>query len=469
MVASVVAVPLAAITGLANQDPALLPFAWIITALLTAAVLRGSGSQSGEELLPMLLVATLGGLLALTAALLFRALPATFSAPESLVAWTLLSLLAVGAPPFGGALVAAARAPAALAAVIVPFGMALLGGGTILRFAALQNDVASDRWRVALIILGLLTMVVSAAGASRAERARPLIGHLFTAQLAAVLIACGLGGVAVTVAAPALLVSAVLSTHALLLALAALERRAGSDELEAIGAHGPLALPAVGWLIAAASAVGVPGTLGFWGRLWLLEDVQRAAPWALAPLLAASTLLALALVAPLAALLRRAVPENASRPASLTAVVPALAALPLLLAGAAPDALGWSWLRLAQVALAPDAPAAAPPLPGAIGQVAAAASTAALLMVVPLALRGRARRAAPAADPPAEGVLTPAALGESLSGLSWLATPDNLLSGIWAALVGSGRGLARLLGLLEHRYYLAGLVIAMIVVLLVFF
>jgi len=73
---------------------------------------------------------------------------------------------------------------------------------------------------------------------------------------------------------------------------------------------------------------------------------------------------------------------------------------------------------------------------------------------------------APGVPPP---LLTPAALGESLSGLSWLATPDNLLSGIWAALVGSGRGLARLLGLLEHRYYLAGLVIAMIVVLLVFF
>jgi hypothetical protein len=51
-----------------------------------------------------------------------------------------------------------------------------------------------------------------------------------------------------------------------------------------------------------------------------------------------------------------------------------------------------------------------------------------------------------------------------LRGLAWLADPTTLYHYAWRALLGLSRSAARLLAMFEQRYYLAGLMIAVIVV-----
>ena len=54
------------------------------------------------------------------------------------------------------------------------------------------------------------------------------------------------------------------------------------------------------FLVACASAVGVPGTWGFWARQQLLSDMLRTTPGVVPVILAGATLSAIACVAPLA-------------------------------------------------------------------------------------------------------------------------------------------------------------------------
>jgi formate hydrogenlyase subunit 3/multisubunit Na+/H+ antiporter MnhD subunit len=295
-----------------------------------------------------------------------------------------------------------------------------------------------------------------------------------------VLIAVGQGGSALAVAAPALLANGALATLACYLAAAILERRAGTDDLAEIALREPLVLPGAVFLIGAASAVGVPGTWGFWPRRWLIDDLMAGAPWAVAPLLAGSAILGLTYVAPLAAFWRGAgvaAPAaldapldtpSASAPARALPLGPiaaaGLAAVALVALGIFPQ-LAWDgWLAPAQEVLAQGAAAAAPALPGQAGQIACAAAVLALALLPALARRRRRC----AGDVAPQAVLAPQALGESLRGLAWLAAPTSLFARGWSGLLGVSRALRRGLALFEQRYYLAGLVIAVIVVIMLF-
>ncbi|MFN8569052.1 MAG: hypothetical protein U0Z44_16390 [Kouleothrix sp.] len=73
------------------------------------------------------------------------------------------------------------------------------------------------------------------------------------------------------------------------LALAPIERSAGSDEIAEIGLRELQTWPGALLLIGAASAVGLPGTWGFWPRRWLIDALLESSPWAVAPLLAGSS------------------------------------------------------------------------------------------------------------------------------------------------------------------------------------
>jgi hypothetical protein len=53
-----------------------------------------------------------------------------------------------------------------------------------------------------------------------------------------------------------------------------------------------------------------------------------------------------------------------------------------------------------------------------------------------------------------------------LRGLAWFANPASLYQNLWSALLGLSRGVTRVLAMFEQRYYLAGLMIAVIVVVL---
>ncbi|MFN8569053.1 MAG: hypothetical protein U0Z44_16395 [Kouleothrix sp.] len=108
-----------------------------------------------------------------------------------------------------------------------------------------------------------------------------------------------------------------------------------------------------------------------------------------------------------------------------------------------------------------------PALPGWLAQLACA--LAALLLVgLPLLLRER--MAGSSADSPAGLALAaaPQALGTSLRYLAWLGSAGMAFGLGWALLLRAAAATRRGLALFEQRYYLAGLLIAVIVVTLLF-
>jgi hypothetical protein len=137
-----------------------------------------------------------------------------------------------------------------------------------------------------------------------------------------------------------------------------------------------------------------------------------------------------------------------------------------LIAGTAPGALWDTWLAGAGRALQPDT-SAQPILPAAFGGALSAIAAASLVAVPLLAGRGRPRPAASDPEMRAEGIMPPAALGQSLTRVAWASRPPSL-AGLWDIGVRASGLVSNLLSLFERRYYLAGLLLAMIVVILIF-
>jgi hypothetical protein len=92
-----------------------------------------------------------------------------------------------------------------------------------------------------------------------------------------------------------------------------------------------------------------------------------------------------------------------------------------------------------------------------------------VLLLLALPLLARSRRYVAADDPPHQpGIAAPWALGESLRGLAWMAIAPEAFARMWRALLALSRGLRRGMALFEQRYYLAGLLIAVILVIMLF-
>jgi multicomponent Na+:H+ antiporter subunit A len=454
---------LSTVVGMTNHEQLLLPFAWALVVVLGFAALRASGAQLSSNTLPANLLGGLTGVLLLLAA----ATPGVPLGSAVLACWTLVGLLAFGAPLFHAVLDELTAAPAALVGTLLPLGLPLLGGYALSRFVAGQWDAIPPVWRIVWVLLGLLTLLACAAGAASTTRLRQLIGWQFSAQMGLVFMSFGLHRDLPPLGAPiGLLVNAVLTTLACYLATAALERRAGTDDLVEIGAHGPLILPGLTFLVAAASAVGFPGTWGWWSYRELLDAARSEGFWLIALLLAGGVLRLVAYAAPLAAFWRASEAPAIRRgwPSTIALLCPAIAILPLLIWGVAPQ-LAWNgWLAGIAGTIRADIPTAA--APDTLTQIAIILAALALLALPLTALRRRQRRIPSEQETRNTASLTPAALGQSLRGLAWLADPTNLYHYAWSALLGFSRSAARLLAMFEQRYYLAGLMIAVIVVVL---
>ena len=451
--------------GVMCDTPLLLPFIPVAVGVTWFTALRASGALAGSMApLTLALGGSAAALALLVAALVERA-GGTGQASAIIVGCAVMAaLLLCGFAPAHTTIAAAGMAPAALA-VFVPLGLPLAGAVALLRLLPGQLASLSDESRGMLLAIGLLAVLSAAARALWSRALRQIVVAQFSAQLGLVVVCAGCGEGAFAAVAPGLVANAVLTTLALMIGVVALERRTDSNDLMMLRPDASLWLASLGVLIAAASSVGVPGTWGMWPRLWLLDAAMATAPWVVAPLLAGSGMLALALVAPLAVFWRVAALAPAPAPASVTGIVAATVAAPLLVMGAMPGATWDLWFAATQAQLTP-AVTTTPRLPALTGQIATAGASGALIVLSVLARRARLRRAPPV-DERLDGVLTPDSAGAALYGIAWLAAP--------AASVPSQSVVAQIeprarqgLLVLGKRYYLAVVVVVLIVIILVF-
>lgn len=451
----------AALLSLAAPPFSLLqPFAWAVLAITGYGALRASGAEVATQTPP---VGLTFGLLAsaLLAVALLGAGPAL--AGEALpfgpaAAAGLLAALGLGAfPPLLTGREEAVAGPAPLGALMFGLAAPAAGLGWLLRAAA-ALPVLPTSWSIVVALVGAVGALACGAGAVGERRLRPILAWSAGAQASLVVAAAGLGGPLGAVAGPGLLTALMLS--AVLCACAALsfERATGTDDYTETSEDAPPAAALI-WAAGGAASLGLPPLWGFWGRLWLLEEALQQQPWLVAPLLAGSVLLALALAAALAGLWAAAASAERGK-AAWAAWIPALIALtPLAVLGAAPG-LAWDfWLQAV-----PFAPPAAPN----DQQAPPAALAAGALLALLILLLMRTTPVRTVKREPDEDVvrLAPDTLGQTLRPLAWLANPAPLLRGFWGLLERSSELLRVVVGLFEQRYYLLGVLAALITIML---
>jgi formate hydrogenlyase subunit 3/multisubunit Na+/H+ antiporter MnhD subunit len=304
-----------------------------------------------------------------------------------------------------------------------------------------------------LLLLGLTSLLACAAGALRERNLHRLLGWFVGTQVGLVLLALGLDGSLARLAAPALLLNLMLTVLTGALAVAVLERLTGSADYTDLQSNTSLWLPGLLWAIAAASALGIPGLWGFWGRVWLFSVALDQAPWLLPPALAASVLLALACFAPLARFWRE--PSASTRPTiGPFLFVLLLGALPLPLLGAWPH-LAWMGGLQAVNDVPERLPVSVTLQAGSIGVLVVAA-------LLTLLLRRRSARPPLTDEDMIPTVLAPTTLGGSLAPLAHVGRPEPLGHRLWSGLLLLGQFAQRAIWLFEKRYYLAGVLIALV-------
>jgi hypothetical protein len=110
---------------------------------------------------------------------------------------------------------------------------------------------------------------------------------------------------------------------------------------------------------------------------------------------------------------------------------------------------------------------APPALPAEPAAQATAAGAGLILLVLAALLAGAAPARVLPKDPDEQAVrLAPDALGASVRPLAYLANPGPALRAAWRLLERSSEGLRLLMGLFEQRYYLLGVLAALITIML---
>lgn len=464
--AAMIVIPGIAAIGACSLALPVLAFAPGVVGVAWFVALRSSGALPGSD--APLVLALSGGMAALflLAGLLSDSAGAASGSSILIVAGILIYVWTLcGLPPAFGSLAAAHQAPAPLA-VVAPFGLPLIGIAALLRLLPDYLALLEEAYLIALVATGILAFVLAAARALWTHSLRQMAAAQFSAQVALIIVCAGCGNDAFMHVAPALAINALLSTLGLGLSIAALERRSGADDVTAHTRHPDSALhvATTGLVVAASSAAGIPGAWGFWGRLWLFDALQRTAPWAVALVLAGSSLLALAMLAPLVRFWHAAGSSPLQWRAHPGDILPAFVGALLALMGAAPRAV-WD-VALAtipgQFALTTGMPRF-PALPGSIVAIIAAL----ILIAAPVALRRVRQRRPPPAEERLTAVLTPDTTGTVLYRLAWLTAPATS-EAMHARLARTALLIRQGLAVLDRRYYLAAVVFALIVVILVF-
>lgn len=497
----------------------LLPVSWSLTTLACYNAVRSSGALAQYE--PPHYGVALGLLASLL--LLVAMLPANSPMtaemmPESLaVAGILLAVLMLtGGAPFHNALDEIVEAPAALSGLLYGVVLPVLGGGTLWLVSVHVNPlpgtmslVDSTAWHTMLLVAGALSAVICATAALREHHMRRLLAWLTGSQFGIFLVAVGIGTPMSRLVALALLVNIVCTTLAGTLATTILEHATGSDDFtqELSGneeVRYALRIPGLIWIFGAVSALGIPPLWGFWARYWMIRDLLAYASWTIPLILAASGMAALAYLAPLACFWwpgtdpRRAgarsatglepgsglllqddrarsdtsglrvqtgglrVHDAVSRTTStyylspLTyAFMPSLAIVPLALLGIAPHLAWEKWLQHM-----PGAPVAVP-IPGTLAASSSVLLLAFVVLTIILWRIGWRRHTLPDEDM-VPVVLAPDTLANQLSPMAWVGAPWSLMKTLGNGLSLLTRGVHFALALFEEPYYLAGVLLALI-------
>jgi multicomponent Na+:H+ antiporter subunit A len=464
--AALIVIPGMAAIGACSLALPMLAFAPGIVGVAWFIALRSSGALPGSDAPLVLALSGSVAALFLLAGLLSDSASAASGSSIPIVAGILIYVWTLcGLPPAFGSLAAAHQAPAPLA-VLAPFGLPLIGIVALLRLLPDYLALWEEAYLTVLVATGILAFVLAAARALWTHSLRQVAAAQFSAQAALIVVCAGCGNDAFLQVAPALTVNALISTLGLGLSIAALERRSGVDDVTTLTRHpdSTLHISTIGLVVAASSVTGIPGAWGFWGRLWLFDAVQRSAPWAVALLLAGSSLLALAMLAPLVRFWHAAGSSPFQWRARLVDMLPAFVGALLVLMGAAPRAV-WD-VALAMIPGQFASTTGMPRFPALSGSIAAIIA-ALILIATPVALRRVRQRRPLLAEERLTAVLTPDTTGTALYGLVWLAAPV-ISEAMHARLARTALLIRRGLAVLGRRYYLAAVVFALIVVILVF-
>ncbi|WP_296758673.1 hypothetical protein [Roseiflexus sp.] len=464
--AALIVIPGIAAIGACSPALPVLAFAPGVVGIAWFVALRSSGALPGSDAPLVLALSGSAAALFLLAGLLSDTAGAASGSSILIVAGILIYVWTLcGLPPAFGSLAAAHQAPAPLA-LVAPFGLPLIGIAALLRLLPDYLALLEEAHLIVLVAIGILAFVLAATRTLWTHSLRQLAAAQFSAQVALIVVCAGCGNDAFVHVAPAMAINALLSTLGVGLSIAALERRSGADDVTALTRHPDSALhvATAGLVAAASSAAGIPGAWGFWPRLWLFDAIQRTAPWAVALLLAGSSLLALAMLVPLVRFWRAAASSRSQWQAHPGDMLPAFVGALLALMGAAPRAV-WN-VALAAIPGQFASTTGMPRFPALPGSTAVIIATL-ILIVAPAALRRLRQRRSPPAEESLTAVLTPDTTGTALYGLAWLAAPaipEIVHVGLARVALLIRQGVA----VLGRRYYLAAIVLSLIVVILVF-
>jgi hypothetical protein len=434
--------------------------AWSLVALCGYIAVRASGTLRSADQLPGGLLLGLGGALLLLLGLLAARPALNAGVPPSgavLAAVLPATLMFSGSAPFLSRPGRISQSPAALGAIFYGLLFPLLGLSTLSAFLA-ELPLIPPFWRPILLGVGTLGALAAAAAALAEPHLRRRLSRLVAFQSGVALAALGLAEPGGQLAFQATLSTLVLSSSLAALAIAILERNSGNDDFTS-GSIGGARLAGLAWLIAALAALGLPPFWGFWGRSWLLDALPAPQGWAAALLLAASSLAGLAFLLPMArfwgqAGWRSTAPRHAAnRIEGLLVLLPATL---LVVAGI------WPALAPALGLLAPTTTE----VPVATGrQIASIACAAAGVLLLGL-LANRRRAGRIVADPDMEpAILDANALAHSLGAMAALGWPERLIAAAGNGLLRLSSWVQSVIGLFEGRYYLAGTLLGLILLL----
>jgi hypothetical protein len=461
------------VIGVAAQDMPLRIFAWGMAALIGGILMRLSGSLPGSNTPLISVVGGIAGAILLLVATFWRQYIPLGALPGTLIIyWSLAAFLAMGLLPFHSYMSSLSSAPAILAVFLIPLGIPLLGVLAFIDMAATQGPLINPTWTIILVVMAILSALGCATGAIGATRLRAMLGWHASTQFALIVLVAISDSRALLLGMPLLLLNAIISTVMIALAIAYIEVRSNTDDLSQLRPRAKIGIAGVVLLIAVASSIGIPGTIGFIARWWVAEALLTQAPWVIITLLICGSLQGLAWSVALASIWRR-MPRGLSAEQMIVSAIPSwgawlgslILAVIIFAGGIVPRFLWTLWLVPLQKRFAIDAVIAPPTLP-TMEQQLALAGAAVLIVVLPLlAARTRQRQMAGPNEQTTVAV-PPQATAESLSLLTGIVRADWLLGGAWQMVIRIGGAIQWILRLGEERYYVAGLVMGLIVIVL---